>query len=62
MDKILIKSATLAFPGHEKNGQTLDVLINRGIVEAIENKNIINDEDATVIDATGQYLAPGVFD
>ncbi|MGK9123733.1 dihydroorotase [Olivibacter sp. SA151] len=62
MDKILIKSATLAFPGHEKNGQTLDVLINRGMVEAIENKNIINDEDATVIDANGQYLAPGFFD
>ncbi|MEH6306017.1 dihydroorotase [Olivibacter sp. CPCC 100613] len=62
MDKILIKSATLAFPGHEKNGQLLDVLISRGIIETIGNENSLDDENAIIVEADGQYLAPGFFD
>lgn len=62
MDKILIKSATLAFPGHEKDGQTLDMIIHKGIIESIGDKNTLHDDEATLIDARGQYLAPGFFD
>ncbi|WP_134088436.1 dihydroorotase family protein [Olivibacter sp. XZL3] len=62
MDKILIKSATLAFPGHEKDGQMIDVLIYRGVVDTIGDKNTLNDEEAVIIDAHGHYLAPGFFD
>lgn len=62
MDKILVKSATLIFPGHEKHGQIVDVLIVNGVVAEVKGGDTIPDEQAIAIDGKHQYLSPGFFD
>lgn len=62
MDKILIKSATLLFPSHDKHGQIVDVLIDNGIIKDVSPTKENTYENITVIDAENQYLAPGFFD
>ncbi|QNL49936.1 dihydroorotase [Olivibacter sp. SDN3] len=62
MDKILVKSATLVFPGHDRHGQAVDVLIVNGVVSKVEGGDAIHDEHALTIDGKHQYLSPGFFD
>jgi len=62
MDKILIKSATLVFPGHEKNGHIIDVLIENGIISNFGAEGSIDSEQAKHVDGRNQYLTPGFFD
>ncbi|GAA4791119.1 dihydroorotase [Olivibacter ginsenosidimutans] len=62
MDKILIKSATLVYPGHEKNGQTFDILLEDGVIKAYGEHDSISDDGVAVIDGSNQFLAPGFFD
>jgi len=62
MDNILIKAATWVFPGHEKHEQTVDVLIQEGVIRAIDTDLASSSSDVTVIDGRHQYLSPGFFD
>jgi len=62
MDKIVIKSATLVFPGHEKHGDKVDVFIENGVIKALSNNYDAPTDEAKVIDGNHQYLAPGFFD
>ena len=62
MDKLLIKSATLAFPGAEPDGREADVLISDGKINRIGAPGSISDADARRIEAAGTVLAPGFLD
>jgi len=62
MDKLLIKSVTLLFPGHPKHGQTIDLLVEDGLVKSIGEAGTLMAKQHDVIDATNQYIAPGFFD
>lgn len=62
MDNILIKAATWVFPGHEKHEQTVDVLIEGGVIRAIEADIAPCSDDVMVVDGRHQYLSPGFFD
>jgi len=56
---LLIKSATILYPGSPFNGQTADVLLENGNIQEIAGSI---DADAEVFDAAGSYLSPGFFD
>ncbi|MFD1255756.1 dihydroorotase family protein [Mucilaginibacter terrae] len=56
---LLIKSATILYPGSPFHGQIADVLLENGVVKNIDAH--INS-DAELLDATGSYLSPGFFD
>jgi dihydroorotase len=62
MNNILIKSATLIFPGHDKHGQVVDVWIDNGIIKDVSLHGEKTYEQVTIIDGENQYLAPGFFD
>lgn len=62
MNSILITSAKLISPSHELNGQQVDILIQDGIIEAIDNHIDRPSADVQVIDANGAYVGPGFFD
>ena len=57
MSKILIKSAIVVNEGKQKLS---DVLINKGIIEKIEDH--IDTSADRVINAEGLYLLPGLID
>lgn len=61
MDNLLIKSATIIFPDTQFRDRELDVLVEDGIVTRIA-ANIKAEAAKTVVNAKGQYLAPGFFD
>jgi dihydroorotase len=56
---LLIKSATILYPGSSWHQKTADILIKDGNIESIATDI---DTDADVFDANGKYLAPGFFD
>ena len=58
MKKILIKNGTLVNEGRIWNA---DILIEDKIISRIDEAGI-SDSQATVIDATGKYIIPGVID
>jgi dihydroorotase len=58
MKKILIKNGTLVNEGRIWNA---DLLIEDKIISRIDEAGI-SDSQATVIDATGKYIIPGVID
>lgn len=62
MNNILISSATLVLPGHSKNGEIVDILVEKGNISRIDKK--IKHEIGKVyqIDATGCSVGPGFFD
>ncbi|SEM21392.1 dihydroorotase [bacterium A37T11] len=63
MDKLLIKSATLIFPGADEDGQQVDMLIVAGKIAALGPiGSLKTDDDVIVIQAEGSVLAPGFFD
>lgn len=62
MNNILIKSATLIFPDHDKHGQVVDVWIDNGIIKDVSLHGEKTYEQVTVVDGKNQYLAPGFFD
>lgn len=62
MNNILIKSATLIFPDHDKHGQVVDVWIDNGIIKDVSLHGEKTYEQVTIIDGENQYLAPGFFD
>ena len=56
---LLIKSATILYPGSPFNGKTADVLLENGNIQEIAGSI---DANAEVFDAAGCYLSPGFFD
>jgi len=62
MDNLLIKSASIVFPDTPFHGRELDVLIENGTITRIAARIKTDSHKQTVIDAKGQYLAPGFFD
>jgi dihydroorotase len=56
---LLIKYATILFPGSPYHQQTADVLVENGIIKSIAPSI---DADAEVFDARNSYLSPGFFD
>ena len=56
---LLIKSATIIDPNSPFDGQTVDVLVEKGLITRIA-ANI--ETDAEVVDAEGQFISPGFFD
>lgn len=56
---LLIKSATILYPGSPFHQKTADVLLENGVVKTIAESI---DADAEVFDAGGSYLSPGFFD
>ena len=58
-ERTLIKSVNL-YDGLGNEYSNFDVLIDNGIIEEI-GKDIV-DGDATIIDATGKWLTPGIID
>lgn len=62
MDNLLIKSAKIVFPGTPFCDREGDVLIKDGVITKIAADIKAEGNQQTVVDATGQYLAPGFFD
>jgi dihydroorotase len=56
---LLIKYATILYPGSPYHQQTADVLVENGIIKSIAPSI---DADAEVFDARNSYLSPGFFD
>lgn len=63
MSTFLISSAKLISPGHELNGQQVDIFIKDGVIEDI-GKTVSIDEDTYVktIQAEGAVVSAGFFD
>lgn len=59
---LLIKNTTIISPGDEFNGQTKDILLKNGGIEAIEAPNTLNPGNIETIDGTGTYTTPGFMD
>ncbi len=59
MKKYLIKNARVVNEGSVREG---DVLINKGIIEQIEENISLKDGETKLIDIHGSYLMPGVID
>ncbi|MEC3881716.1 dihydroorotase [Parapedobacter sp. 10938] len=62
MDNLLIKSAKIVFPDTPFRDHERDVLIKEGVVTKIAARIKADGNRQTVVDAKGQYLAPGFFD
>ncbi len=58
--KTLIKNATIHFPGSEYNGETLNILVEDGVVSKITSDAITDAE--RVIESNNLHLSPGWFD
>lgn len=59
--KIFIQQAKVIIPGNKWNGKKCDVLIEDGIIQAIDSK-LKNDSDAIVISQDDLHLSLGWFD
>lgn len=57
---LLIKSATVIHPSSALHNQVTDILVRDGVISDIGAS--LSDDQATIIDGTGKYLAPGFFD
>ncbi len=59
---ILIKNGQVIDPGNIND--TCDVLIDHGVIEAVQPKGTIDDQkdDLQIIDATGLWVTPGLID
>ena len=58
---ILITRGTLVDPSSDLNRQTVDILIEKGVVTQISKKPIRSNSE-TVFDAKGSYVLPGMCD
>ncbi len=57
---ILIKNATIIFPGNEFHNSKKDILIKNGVIEKIANR--ISDSKAKVIESKKLQVSPGWLD
>jgi len=57
---ILIKNATIIYPGHELHNSKKDLLIKNGVIEKIANR--ITDSKAKVIESNKLHVSPGWMD
>lgn len=62
MSTVLITSAKLISPGHQLNGQNVDILLKDGVIADINKKINSSDKDIQVIDAQGSVVSAGFFD
>lgn len=62
MDNILISSAQLVFPDHPKNGEVVDILIEKGRISRISNHIKPTDKKLRVLDGKGCVVSAGFFD
>lgn len=62
MDNILISSAQLIFPDHPKNGDIVDILIEKGHISRIAKHIKPDDKKWHVLDGTGCVVSAGFFD
>jgi len=63
MEKLIIQSANILFPDSEFYQKEADVLIENGIISAIESPGqLAQSDDIKLIAGKGQFLAPGFFD
>lgn len=60
-ESLLVRGATLWTSGPDGRLETADLLIEKGKISAI-GKALEAPEEATVIDATGQHITPGLID
>jgi dihydroorotase len=61
LHRILIKGGHVIDPACGRS-EKADVLISGGIIEAIDKPDAIPTDSAEVVDASGQYVAPGFVD
>ena len=57
---LLIKSATVVDPSSPFKDQVTDILIQNGTISKIGSS--LTDDKASIVDASGKYIAPGFFD
>ena len=57
---LLVKNILVIYPKSKYDTQILDILIENGKITKIANS--INSKDATIIDGTGAFVAPGFID
>ncbi|MGV3763290.1 dihydroorotase [Parapedobacter sp.] len=62
MDNLLIKSAKIVFKDTPFHDREVDVLIKDGMIAKIAARIKADGDRQTVVEAKGQYLAPGFFD
>lgn len=62
MKNLFIQSATVLHPESSYNGQIVDILLSNGKIVEIGPKINPTDKNITLIDAKGQFLAPGFLD
>lgn len=62
MDNILISSAQLIFPNHPKNGDIVDILIEKGRITRIAQQIKPTNKKPYVLDGTGCVVSAGFFD
>lgn len=63
MERLIIQSANILFPDSKFYKQNADVLIEDGIIKAIEVPGKLKvSKETKLISGEGQYLAPGFFD
>ncbi|MBK1439283.1 dihydroorotase [Parapedobacter sp. ISTM3] len=62
MDNLLVKSAKVAFRNSPFHGKEVDILVENGIIVKIAPHIGVEHDQLLVVDASGQYVAPGFFD
>ena len=58
---ILFKNANI-YDGESNELQNSDLLIKDGIIQLLEMKWLIEDEQLLIVDATGKWITPGIID
>lgn len=58
--QLLIKNATIVFPGSKMDGEVVDISINNGLITAVGTG--LAAKDATVVDVKNAYVSPGWLD
>jgi imidazolonepropionase-like amidohydrolase len=58
---LLLKGATIWTCGDAGILESADLLVHHGLIEAV-GKDIAAPENATIIDATGMHISPGIID
>ena len=62
MSTFLITSAKLISPGHDFDGQQVDILITDGVIADIGNKLTVVNKDVQIVDVSGSVVSAGFFD
>lgn len=62
MDNILISSAKLILPGHAKNGDIVDILIEKGRISRIAEHIEPTDKKLRILEGKGCVASAGFFD